>query len=119
MSLMDAPGSDLRCAAVVQIVSTGEQIQLQGCGEFTLGRVGDNLPVRPSIDLTPFRAYEAGVSRLHATLLLEKEKVEIVDLGSANGTRLNGSRIAAHDPHPLKNGDILSLGNLEVRILFR
>jgi len=116
---MAQPGFAPYFTAAVQILSTGEQIPLPGGGEFTLGRVGGNQPVLPNIDLTPFRAYETGVSRLHATILLEKEKVEIVDLGSANGTQVNGQRIAAHDPYPLKDGDILSLGKLEVRILIR
>ncbi|HSF82684.1 MAG TPA: FHA domain-containing protein [Anaerolineales bacterium] len=104
---------------VLQVMSTGDQIPLEGEGEFTLGRVSGSQPILPDIDLTPFQAYEAGVSRLHATILLQKQSTTITDLGSANGTRVNGQRIAAHDPHPLKDGDVLSLGNFKARLLIR
>lgn len=104
---------------VLQVMSTGDQIPLEGEGEFTLGRVSGSQPILPDIDLTPFQAYEAGVSRLHATILFQNQSTTITDLGSANGTRVNGQRIAAHDPHPLKDGDVLSLGNFKARLLIR
>jgi len=113
------PAPDFLSRVAVQIISTGDQIPLRGNGEFTLGRVSGNQPVLPDIDLTQYQAYESGVSRLHATLRLEGETAVITDLGSANGTRLNGQRIPAHDPQPLQDGDIISLGNFKVSILIR
>ncbi len=49
-----------------------------------------------------------GISRQHARLTLEKDQYLIEDLGSSNGTFVNGERIS--EPRPLKNGDTISLG---------
>ena len=51
-----------------------------------------------------------GVSRKHARLTFQDKKYLIEDLGSSNGTFVNGERISK--PWPLKNGDIISLGKL-------
>jgi ABC-type multidrug transport system ATPase subunit len=51
-----------------------------------------------------------GVSRNHARLTFQDKKYQIEDLGSSNGTFVNGARISK--PWPLKNGDIISLGKM-------
>ena len=38
------------------------------------------------------------------------------DLGSTNGTKLNGQALSPGEKQPLKGGDIVSLGGYEVRI---
>jgi DNA-binding winged helix-turn-helix (wHTH) protein len=55
------------------------------------------------------------VSRQHARLVVIAETATVEDLGSTNGTLVNGSRISA--PTPLSPGDELSLGSelLQVR----
>lgn len=113
------PALEKESEATLQILSTGDLIPLQMPGEYTLGRVSGNQPILPDIDLTMFQAYEAGVSRLHATIQIHKDNVTITDLGSANGTRVNNIRITAHDPHPIKNSDVFSLGIFKIRILIR
>ena len=72
--------------ASFKIVDTGLIIPLEGSEEFTVGRVSGTQPILPDIDLTPYRAYEGGVSRLHATIRVTRESVSLSDLGSANGT---------------------------------
>jgi pSer/pThr/pTyr-binding forkhead associated (FHA) protein len=79
--------------------------------------VSGNQPILPDLDLTGYQAYEGGVSRLHATLKIEKVGITVTDLGSANGTRLNGKKIPPHTPQPLENGDILALGKFKVQVL--
>ena len=49
-----------------------------------------------------------GVSRQHARLIRQGDRYLIEDLGSSNGTFVNGERISA--PHALKNGDSIGLG---------
>ncbi|HUV27494.1 MAG TPA: FHA domain-containing protein [Anaerolineales bacterium] len=49
-----------------------------------------------------------GVSRKHARLTFQNNQYLIEDLGSSNGTFVNGERISK--PWPLKNGDIISIG---------
>lgn len=52
--------------------------------------------------------YEAGVSRKHAQIVVEDSAIFIEDLGSSNGTRVNGQAIAGKQA--LKEGDSISMG---------
>jgi pSer/pThr/pTyr-binding forkhead associated (FHA) protein len=52
--------------------------------------------------------YEPGVSRRHARIFLEGADFLVEDLGSSNGTRVNGETITAKQP--LKPGDSISMG---------
>jgi DNA-binding NtrC family response regulator len=54
------------------------------------------------------------VSRLHARLRREGDALALEDLGSKNGTRVNGERIAA--PTAIVPGDELSLGPLTIMV---
>jgi hypothetical protein len=101
------------------ILDTNEVIHIQGEDEFTLGRSTKGQTIIPDIDLSPYQAYESGVSRLHANINIGISGVALKDLGSANGTRLNGLRIEPHQEQPLKNGDILTFGKLKIQVLIR
>ena len=64
------------------------------------------------------RFADEGLSRLHATVYRDGERVWIVDENSSNGTFINGER-AAPAGTPLRNGDVIKIGhltNLKVRI---
>jgi hypothetical protein len=50
---------------------------------------------------------ERQVSRHHARIRLEGERYVLEDLGSKNGTFVNGQEL--HDPHPLKDGDEIQI----------
>jgi pSer/pThr/pTyr-binding forkhead associated (FHA) protein len=52
---------------------------------------------------------EPGVSRQHAGIRADAEGFWIADLGSRNGTFVNGERIGV-DPHRLQNFDRIDLG---------
>jgi hypothetical protein len=103
--------------ASLKIIDNGQIIPLESSHELTLGRVSGNQPILPDIDLTPFQAYEGGVSRLHATIRLDSGKVFITDLGSANGTRINGKKMAAHSIQEIADGDMISLGKFRIQLL--
>lgn len=47
----------------------------------------------------------SAVSRRHAELTVAGGQCELVDLGSTNGTAVNGAPLAANTPHPLRDGD--------------
>lgn len=51
---------------------------------------------------------DAEVSRHHAVIKLQAEGYVVEDLGSTNGTIVNGERLAG--PHLLRAGEIISLG---------
>jgi len=55
---------------------------------------------------------DASVSRYHAEIRAKGEGFAVVDLGSTNGTRVNGVRVTERD---LRDGDELSFGNVRVQ----
>ena len=57
------------------------------------------------------RLADTGVSRHHAELRVLDGRVELHDLGSTNGTRVNGRRVAAVT---LTDGDVLTLGTTDL-----
>jgi DNA-binding winged helix-turn-helix (wHTH) protein len=57
----------------------------------------------------------ASVSRHHARILVERARVTLQDVGSKNGTRLNGELLLG--TRELRDGDIVRLG--DVQLLFR
>ena len=67
-------------------------------GLTTLGRDGTN-----TISIN-----DAEVSRHHARMTLQGGKIVLEDLGSTNGTSINGTRISG--PHVLKTGEMVSFG---------
>lgn len=103
----------------LKILSASVLLPINPVDEVTLGRVSEGQPVVPDIDLTPYKAYEAGVSRMHARLQFHESRLTVTDLGSANGTRLNGRPITSHIPYPLNHEDVLTLGKFKIQILLR
>lgn len=57
---------------------------------------------------------EGGVSRKHARFFLEGDALMVEDLGSANGTIVDGERIEG--PSPVKAGAVVILGDYEVTL---
>jgi predicted component of type VI protein secretion system len=110
---------DLDTWASLHLVESGQILALADRSEFTLGRVSDAQPIMPDIDLTPYQAYANGVSRLHAVLKRESGRVFIMDLGSSNGTYLNGKRITPNTTQPISHSDMVSLGKLRIQILLK
>ncbi len=65
-----------------------------------------------------YRFSDDGLSRLHATIYRDGDRVWIVDESSSNGTFVNGQRTAAAGT-PLRNGDTIRIGHqtdLNVRV---
>lgn len=70
----------------------------------------------PDVDLTPYDAEALGVSRLHLVLVPEGDYLMVTDLGSGNGTVLNGTRLEPNKPYALHMNDHLQLGRLHLDI---
>lgn len=101
----------------LRVVDENELIHVTGKTEFTVGRIAEGQPILPDVDLTPYQAYTLGVSRLHATFKLNEQRVMIMDLGSSNGTRVNGQKIVPHVDYPINLGDIIALGKLKLQVI--
>ncbi len=84
-----------------------------------LGRIDPSNDVFPEIDLTHDSGLEKGVSRRHAQIIEHEGQVVIEDMGSLNGTFINGKRLAPYNPQELHNGDQLQLGKLLIDVALR
>jgi len=74
-------------------------------GVFSIGRVAENNLVLSQLQ----------VSRYHATLTLAGEdQYKLTDLGSRNGTYVNGKRIPAKTVYWLQSGDTITIGNTQL-----
>lgn len=101
----------------LHLLGSGRILPLLGNDEFILGRVSEGQSILPDVDLEPFHAYEAGVSRLHALVKVHKSQVSITDLGSSNGTLVNNMSISPHVQHSLNHKDVIRLGKLDIQTL--
>jgi hypothetical protein len=73
---------------------------------------------QPDIDLDMLGANEQGVSRRHIQITYRNEMVYVSDLGSSNGTWLNGHRLFANTERVLRSGDELVLGTFKMMVTF-
>ena len=81
-------------------------------GEAVIGRRdpdGDNVP---DIDLTSFGGYRKGISRRHAVLYVQDNQLRLTDMGSYNGTFLNGHRVPARQTALVNDGDEIRVGQI-------
>ena len=103
----------------LHLLDTGQMLPLSDRTEFTVGRVSEGQPIMPDIDLSPYQAYAGGVSRLHAVLKREGNRILLMDLGSSNGTYINGKRLTPNVEQIVYNGDVIALGKLKIQILLK
>ena len=92
----------------------GQEILASGQSELIIGRAYKDQV--PGIDLGPYGGSQAGVSRQHSRLIYRDQKWFIEDLGSTNGTFVNGVKIAAHQPVALKNNDLIRCGQIQLHL---
>lgn len=104
---------------IVEFKGYPAPIELRGASRIVLGRLDVNATNKPDIDLTPYGAFEKGVSRLHAAFVRHESSVTILDLGSANGTSVNGKRLPSNQPRVLQDGDEIMFGELTARVYFK
>jgi hypothetical protein len=77
-----------------------------------LGRQSQGNIAPNTVDLTKYQGHLLGVSRQHASISFKDGSFVIEDLNSSNGTWINENRLAANEPRPLRNGDVIRLGQL-------
>jgi hypothetical protein len=87
--------------------------------EIIFGRRDPSSGNQPDVDLTGYAGYRMGVSRRHAALRLHDNRLDVSDLGSSNGTFLNGQRLGAHQPYQVRDGDEIRLGQMVFKLFFQ
>lgn len=101
----------------LQCLSSGRIIALRE-GDSLVGRCDESKAIQPSVDLSPLGGYEGGVSRAHAMIHVGTE-VSLTDLGSVNGTRINGVQVVPHKAYLLTNGDLVTFGKVKMSVHIR
>jgi pSer/pThr/pTyr-binding forkhead associated (FHA) protein len=104
---------------VIEFKGYPAPVEVKGATRIVFGRLDVNATNKPDIDLTPYGAFEKGVSRIHAAFVRHESSVTILDLGSANGTSVNGKRLPSNQPRVLQDGDEIMFGELGARVYFK
>ena len=62
------------------------------------------------------RIPDASVSSRHASIRAQGAQWAVVDEGSTNGTRVNGEKLGTHSPRPIKSGDTVTIGRVDITV---
>lgn len=96
-----------------------EAVNLEIGEPILVGRVTDGSEVdQIGLDLSPYGAYQGGVSRKHAVITFHNGALYIEDLGSTNGTRINGFQLTANRKYRLRDGDEVEFARLRASVRF-
>src|SRR5258708_20747076 len=95
---------------------SSQAMSLDISGQLSVGRTDALDGFTPGLDLGPFGAQDAGVSRRHAAIYPHDNALLLRDLGSTNGTFLNGFSLDRNKSYKLSDGDEIELGQLRVQL---
>ncbi len=81
---------------------------------------GREQPIRPGVNVIgregDVMLVDGKVSRRHAQITSDEGQLLLEDLGSTNGTKLNGTALAPGEKKPVSGGDTISFGGYEVKV---
>jgi len=89
-------------------------LSLRIVGDIVLGRKAEG--VNPDVDLNPYEPALHGVSRTHAMIRPTPDQLLLSDLGSTNGTLLNGQKLRPGRTENLTDQSVISLGKLHLKV---
>ncbi len=92
------------------VASSGTEFPLR-YDDNLIGRASPSEGISPMVDLTS-ADISGSVSRRHARIGKDDSSIYVEDLGSSNGTRLNGQALRAGMQAPLNDGDEVIFGSL-------
>lgn len=101
-----------------RVVGTPHIIRAPMGKTLLMGRSDVERRFTPDIDLEGYLGQTLGVSRRHAQLVAQDNRITIEDLKSANGTFINGEQILPQKPYRIYEGDVLMLGELKLQVHF-
>jgi len=85
--------------------------------QIVIGRSDVRAGIYPDLDLTPYEGLDKGVSRRHAAFIAEPDRLMLMDLGSTNGTFVNGQRLQPRRPYRLRHGDEVHIGRIRIDVM--
>ncbi|MBN1314292.1 MAG: FHA domain-containing protein [Anaerolineales bacterium] len=111
------PISNISTISII-IPSSGRRIKIPLKEQLRIGRTDQARGIDPDVDLSEDDGAQAGISRLHASIISTSQGIAIMDLNSVNGTRVNGFQIPPNLPYALNSGDEVKLGDLLIHVFF-
>jgi len=113
---IDRPAADVvaprEAHASIRLVdpATGKEFRVNADGETLVGRIDPVTGIAPDVDLTSVDTNRSS-SRRHAKLFVDQGDYYVIEeIGTMNGTFVNGKKISTGDPVLLKNGDEVKFG---------
>jgi pSer/pThr/pTyr-binding forkhead associated (FHA) protein len=103
---------------VLFLAGDDNPIILEDVQDVILGRPVAKIPETRTVDLTKYGAVMLGVSRHHVQITYADESFSVVDLGSTNGTSVNGRSLLPARSQRLRPFDQLTLGQLRLVVYF-
>ena len=113
--VVNAPGARTGPTVALVVINSGRRIMLDPADDLLVGRKDNQRGIYPDVDLGLDGGYDSGVSRRHAIISAQDGGFVVEDLASANGTFVNGRRLQAEAPAPIRHGDELKFGTLILR----
>ena len=104
-------------SVLLRFLPLGQLLSLSMRQPLLIGRAF-GADVEKVLDLTDYGGEEHGISRQHCQLERKGAKLMLTDLGSTNGTYLNGKALIPHKNYVVAHGDRLILGTLHILVLF-
>ncbi|HEX2164817.1 MAG TPA: cyclic nucleotide-binding domain-containing protein [Thermoanaerobaculia bacterium] len=93
---------------------SGMELRLSASSETTLGRKDPVTGIYPDVDLTPLD-HQRSISRRHAKIYRRGDRFFLCeDIGTMNGTFVNGERLETGVPAEVRNGDRVRCGVVEL-----
>ena len=109
------PAAPIQVAAAWTLVllDTGATFRLPDKQDIRIGRFDSVTKTAPDVDLTEADSYKT-TSRRHAKLVRHEGRVWVCEeIGTANGTYVNGKRIGTGVNTPVQDGDWLQFGGVK------
>ncbi|MCB9455665.1 MAG: response regulator [Anaerolineaceae bacterium] len=101
-----------------RVVGTANTIQVQVHETMLIGRQDAKQGIYPDVDLLPFGGQIKGVSREHALVTAKDNRISVQDLSSVNGSRLNAHVLTPGQEYRLRDGDRLTIGQIQLQVRF-
>lgn len=88
-----------------------ESLESDRWGDNSIRNCGRIITVGRSVSKCDHVIHDDGVSRRHAELIWRGDWIEVIDLGSTNGTKINGNELTPGEAVCIKVGDVVSFGD--------
>ena len=109
-----SPSSSVRHRTHRLVGETGEEFFLSTQDETTIGRIDPVTGIQPDVDLAQLDT-QRSVSRRHSKITRSGTSFFVVEeIGTMNGTFVNGVRIQTGQPVTIKDGDRLRFGLVDL-----